>query len=788
LVTVPKFVIHLDEPGELKLWPLMWELPSQADPAHPAKPSYQTANIRQGADWWQANPLHENDASPAAPDTVTYGGKAIPTRPRERGLRIKGRIDGRATGARVRFLDRDGAAIPLRRELDTASPEVQEVTCELSAGESGVKTFKADVFFRHTVTNQIHVPESVNHFGPAYILILSEQTDPPIVDAFPGHLCGMQTALVDDFRKNHNGQERGTFLGEIEDKNIVSFKHSPTAAPVGLISTETQARRMLAYEIVSQERLLDSTQAGGPDNPAVLKPQMPMWMAEAQVVGLDPLDLQDLQLRAYYISYFDLHEKPATTPLNFDVTWRLELKWPGPDNSTSQFGPGSGNEIQRPNQSYSSQYPPDADGSFTQRVELNFNAGGKLCDADGIALTLGDDGSVPHAFTEEQAAAAFPVAGRRAPKVVTNVNRPWGRHAGAVEKPSLLIEWQPAIKDGDLEIIRGGDGELKALSAKVYNQRLHVWSAPEIPDDPDNPDAPGEPDMRMPTFRVRSRTDGAVTAGDRIPRPQAETLINALVAKYFNDPAHNQSHVTTLSLACWQATARAIFDHENRGSRAYYRQYDERASGRWAWQRQISGNPPTVSHFYFGNESGMPLFGPPHGYGFGQLDDAPASDDQVWSFVENIREAVRRIFEQYGAGAYSYLTTAIISSSATKLETARETVKRGSYPAGAAGTAQYNAAHATAIANAAAAGQEFLNLAGQRKRAIYQRELVRRYNGGREFKYEQANSQWQWVVHTNITSTDRQPYPNLVLHTAVGEPGPTVFDQAGEFGPETANP
>jgi hypothetical protein len=330
---------------------------------------------------------------------------------------------------------------------------------------------------------------------------------------------------------------------------------------------------------------------------------------------------------------------------------------------------------------------------------------------------------------------------------------------------------------------------LKTLTAKVYNQRLHVWSAPEIPDDPDNPDAPGEPDMRLPIFRVRSRTDGAVSGGDRIPRPQAETVINALVASYFNDPAHtHQPRVALLSLDCWKATARAIFDHENRGTRAYYRQYDERASGRYAWHRDIPGNPPSGSDFYFGNESGMPLFGPPHGYGFGQLDDAPANDDQVWSFVENIREAVRRIFEQYAAGAYQYLTTAMISSTPTRLDTARETVKRNSYPPGAAGTAQYNAAHATAIANAAAAGQDFLNLPGQRQRAVYQRELVRRYNGGREFKYEQANGQWQWLVHTSITSADREPYPNQVLHTAVGEPGPTVFDQAGQYGPETANP
>src|SRR5579871_5682022 len=96
VVRVPKFVIYLNNPGELKLWPLMWELPSEPDPADPDKPYYQTANIRQGADWWQANPLHENATAQAAPDTVNYQGDDVPTRARERGLLIKGRIDARA--------------------------------------------------------------------------------------------------------------------------------------------------------------------------------------------------------------------------------------------------------------------------------------------------------------------------------------------------------------------------------------------------------------------------------------------------------------------------------------------------------------------------------------------------------------------------------------------------------------------------------------------------------------------------------------------------------------------
>ena len=174
----------------------------------------------------------------------------------------------------------------------------------------------------------------------------------------------------------------------------------------------------------------------------------------------------------------------------------------------------------------------------------------------------------------------------------------------------------------------------------------------------------------------------------------------------------------------------------------------------------------------------MPLFGFPHGYGFGQLDNPAATPDQVWSFVENIREAVRRIFEMYGAGALNYLTTAVISNSATTVQTALTTIRRNTFPPTPAGTAQYQAARTAALAAAAAAGAAFQALALGARQAIYQRELVRRYNGGREFRYETLAGAQSWVVHTSITTAARQPYPNTVLGTAIAEPGPSAFNQA----------
>lgn len=732
IVRVPKFVVTLQQPEELKLWPILWELPSQEDPADLRKPYFQTGNIRQRAQWWN-NPAQENAASSIAPIAVAYQGHNIPIRPRERGLLIKGQIDARAATAKIQFLDAAGAVIPLRQKFESDSPEQDHTDCKLGPAQNGLKSYEATVFFRHSVAGTIRVPESAQHFGPAFILVLAEQMTPQIVEAFAGHFCGMQAALVDDFPKAANGQTRGDLMGEAAEIAIVDFRHSPVAhAPAppasSLISDETRARRMVEYKIAYQPRLLDAAQAAGPDNPNVTTPQMPLWMGEAQIVGIDKDQLKDLQLRRYKFKNPDPKNQPAAMSIDIAVQWQVNLKWAGPDNNTGVFGPNSGNPIQRPNQHYSYEYSPAAE---VQNVKLQFNANGELSDDKGAPVKLDADGSLPNAFAAAPVAPAFPVPNRRLTKVIVDsLNRPWGRHQNAVQKPSIVIEWQPLIEDGGNEIIRGGDGVLSVVSASLDQQRPQTWTAPPLP-----PASP-EPEMRTPLFRITSR--------DRISLADGQALIDALVQKYFN--AHSgDDQVAPLSLLCWQITARKIFDHENRGPRQYYRQFEERKAQREKFDRNVpNAVPPIHSHFYFGLESGMPLFGAPHGYGFGQLDDPQADDRQVWSVVENVREAVRRIFEKYARNAWDHLTTAVGHK------------------------------HFTDLANGTAQDQ-------WRQRAIYQRELVRRYNGGIEFRYENMANQHQWVVHTTSNLTT---YTDDVLGTAVGG-GPTAFDQVNQFTAET---
>ena len=244
-----------------------------------------------------------------------------------------------------------------------------------------------------------------------------------------------------------------------------------------------------------------------------------------------------------------------------------------------------------------------------------------------------------------------------------------------------MIEWQPAVvDDAGAEIIRGGDG---VLAADVQFNTEPV-------------------DLRLPAFRVIGTN----------PAPDAaiETLITTLVDEAY-DRSAAAARITVLSRACWQTTVLMIFRHES-GVRGGYSQFDSRGARRSSFG---AGNNVRV----YGLEDTMPLFGPPHGYGVGQLDKffdpaRGANDNEVWSFVENIRTAVAVVMDEKAGAAY-------------------------------------NALHA-----------HFATPLDQRSRAAYQREIVRRYNGGTEIDFVGGtfviNPSQRWA-----DSADHAKGPNLNL-------------------------
>lgn len=470
---------------------------------------------------------------------------------------------------------------------------------------------------------------------------------------------------------------------------------------------------MVPFRFANASRPLDPAAPAGTGNPNVTKPQMPLWMAELQLVGLVQADLQTLMAQRHFLLH-GTQTAPLVT-LAFDLEWSLGLSWDGPDiNSTIVTGDPSF----RPQQHHELQQ------SFpgTQHVELRFNSVGSLVDAAGTAVTVGAGGEVPGAFVPAPTAMTFPVSGRRLPQVVvTGQSRAWGRHAGATARSSMLMELQPSIVEptSNAEILRGGDGTLALNTLRIDGARIDGGLLSD--EDGFRPPSPDDPDCRWPPFRAR---------GLNPPRADVEALINAVVEAFFNANAA-VPRIALLPLDVWQTTARLIILHES--GKVGFKHFDTAA-------QRVRFTRSSTLVLGYGLEGGMPIFGAPHGYGFGQLDfvfGRGPNPDEVWSFLENVRTAVRVIMD----------------------EKARAAFQRFTQGAGAAA---------------------FAALPLRRRRAMYRREIVRRYNGGREFTFEAFGGQQQWVI--NARSSQIQ-YANEVLGTAINYGNlPTAFPDT-QFGP-----
>jgi hypothetical protein len=151
----------------------------------------------------------------------------------------------------------------------------------------------------------------------------------------------------------------------------------------------------------------------------------------------------------------------------------------------------------------------------------------------------------------------------------------------------------------------------------------------------------------------------------------------------------------------------------------------------------------------------MPLFGAPHGYGTSQLDEPPATPAAAWSIAENIRAAVVLVLDNKARVVLRHLRDGFPTPTAT-------------------------------VANQVAV-TAFAALTQDTQRAMFRREVVRRYNGGSEFTFN--GTVFQMTNH-NPNLTNRF-YPATVLSTRrhVGAtttppiyPGPTNFT-AADFGP-----
>jgi hypothetical protein len=387
----------------------------------------------------------------------------------------------------------------------------------------------------------------------------------------------------------------------------------------------------------------------------VMKPEMPMWMGEVEFLGLTKAALEELLQRRFH----------STTPQKNDIAiafdWRMRLEWDGP-NSGSATRPYS--------------YSREFTGSGTCGVQLK---------ADETVDGLNPDGVLSNAISPAPAAISYPVSTRRKPVARVGVQRPWNRMAGATDVEGLIVEFQPRIEINGIEAIRGGDGELTVTNVRLDGTAIDPGKKVNGANF-----TAASPDLSVPTYRI---------VGVLPTAAQVTTLIDTAIHDFFVQNGTNV-HVAVLTEAQWVQTARRIIEHESVNSRAF----EDRGSGR-----------VNFGGTRFGLENRMPIFGPPAGYGLGQLDNPPVNDDEVWSYHANVVGAVRRIMNDKAQVSHTAL------------------------------------------------GGNFSNPITRLQQGVFQRDVVRRYNGGREMRFHNG----AFEIFPQSTTIARIEYPNNVLGTTI---------------------
>lgn len=675
-VRLPRVRIGITTPArEPSLIVALWENLSDPDDA------YYTRGIPQQAGWFaQPNPP-EHQAAAAAPAAV---------RPRVRGIPTAGFVPEAATGANLKLRDAAGNPIQLLQNgHDPAGPRIEALPLTLQAAQNKQRAFTATLFLP---------PDAA--LGPVQILIEPTGLPTPMVGGFFYQLVGAQLAIVDDFETNPSGAQPGPERAAANEVNVVDYLNSPEmlagdtpanrTAVRNALTTHVRARRMVRYAIrnhhpktVPFAAVAQPAMAAGQGQ--VLASQMPFWMAELQLVGLNRAQLEDLLQR-------DLTAPtPGTGRLELQIDWGIAISWDTPDRADPQ------NPIIQPRHRINQ----------AQTVTLKL-APGQNDFARG--LENAQSGVVTGAIQPAPQQIPFPVAGRRLPAVRVAeagaaLTRTWGRHGGAA-RDALVVEWQPIYSsDGTVNgapFFRGGDGLLSVRSINVNGQPVEpglVFPRPT----PAPPPAPvaGPAGLELPRFRVH---------GINLTEAQVGDMVEVITEQTYRANIAASPWIGFVSLDVWKATARSIIGHETDSH-----QFAD--GGLQVGRIRIPLNRGGTVLFCHGKERDMPTFGAPHGYGVGQLDP-PGNIDRLWDLEANVIESVRRLLIASGSRAVNDLNLGNNAAALTRKE-----------------------------------------------RAVFHRATVRRYNGGREFIRNAANT--DWVIRPSIRFEPNIYYPNDVLGTGI---------------------
>ncbi|WP_224372647.1 hypothetical protein [Hyalangium versicolor] len=481
------------------------------------------------------------------------------------------------------------------------------------------------------------------------------------------------------------------------------------------LTKERRARRMIRYVIRGdQKRKFNGT---GPEVP---HPQMPMFMAELHVFGVQKAPIEELLQRRK-------RSVPAvsglTQSLRMEIDWRFRLKWKGPDVDPPVSPPDTFHDANAGGYSLNQEFRGVWTSTKLQAV------------AQGVTLTIGDDDTltlesdaVKDAFTPVPVKLPFPVATRRTPIVaIANRQRAWGRAQGAKNAAAMVVEWQvPVVDSTSREILRGGDGFLTVAALSIDGQRVARGTSATV--------ASAQSDLQLVPFRVSGDNAPANAINANDPMGQ---MIETVVGETYEKLA--ATHVArNIDVSGWKLAYRRTVAHESRA-----RQFN---GSTWADFRHWEGNMV----WSYGQERGMPLHGHPHGYTMAQCDPHP-SDDAMWSYIDAIRAGIKVMFD--------------------KALVAKSDLEKKANQANAAYQAKVAAGTVTPQDQDPAAS---LDLTIAKHREALLRAAVKRYNGGTEFVWGHPHgyvapappatpAPMSWV----ISPSTKNDYPNMALGTNV---------------------
>jgi hypothetical protein len=588
--------ITLTSPGdEPALLPVFWESLEDENDA------YYLDGLVQGSTIFSGNPLRENSPAPAPASAV---------RPRPRGIEIAGTVPAAATSATLQLLDASGKAISLLQDGSSLTGAVApQLTLTLGAASGPERPFTGTVFLPNNTT-----------FGAVQLVIQPQGVTPAQVAGFFFLLAGVQLGVVDDAATNQNGKSPGPQTSVNDDVVVVDYTDSPQSVP-GTTPADRGRARALEQAVARQRRLtrfpIQCVQRplATPATQSLIC-QMPLLMAELQLLGADRTALEDL-LR---------HRQQGTQAvdtLRLDLNWSLKIDWPTPDTNNTN-PPNSTPPFIQPQLAIGDQqtvsFKLDTNASVSQR-RLQGISGGKL----------------PSAFSTPPTALTFPEAGRRTPTVLISdagaaTSRAWDRH-GVPTQPCLAVEWQP-----NFTATRGGNAQLSL-------DTLSIDGAPappgvEFPRPPQTATTPtrhptSSPLAMLPRFRL---------FGINPPTADVNALVDLQTQTTIAANA-TLTHLAFLSVGEWQAVMRAIVTHETGG-----RQYQIRSGP----QAIVLGPAGAQRTYSYAREQDMPIFGGPHGYGIGQLDP-PSNAQEIWNFQAAVQACVNRMLIAKAGGAQSAL-------------------------------------------------------------------------------------------------------------------------------------